>query len=201
MKLCIFFLFFRESTIEFSRFTDDSSVMFEGSTWLSINCANSFSSFSFSIHLFPEFCPLRPGRRGAVRGGVERTSYHCRPLGESWAFRGQGRKILPFPRGGVHSLVKISSFFGKNRPFPSCVLRKFLLSCVHTSRELSDGNFTKSGIIWYDMPRISQCLTTPAAPDRRRGKRRRFYKKGTRQSGRETGRAGPAGKSLRRREF
>ena len=123
---------------------------------------------------------LPSGRAGEGRSAraVEMTSYHCRPLGESWAFRGRARKILPFPRGGVHSLVKISSFLGKNRPFPSCVLRKFLLYCVHTSRELSDGNFTRPGIIWYDMPRISQCLTTPAAPDRRRGKCRRFYRKG-----------------------
>ena len=159
-----------------------------------------------SYCLFRTFSRLRGPGSGRARGDVPgitagMTSYHCRPLGESWAFRGQGRKILPFPRGGVHSLVKISSFLVKNRPFPSCVLRKFLLSCVHTSRELSDWNFTKSGIIWYDMPRISQCLTTPAAPDRRRGKRRRFYKKGTRRPGRETGRAGPTGKSLRRREF
>ena len=120
---------------------------------------------------------VRAGEGRSARAG-KMTSYHCRPLGESWAFRGQARKILPFPRGVVHSLVKISSFLGKNRPFPSCVLRKFLLSCVHTSRELSDGNFTRPGIIWYDMPRISQCLTTPAAPDRRRGKCRRFYRKG-----------------------
>ena len=130
----------------------------------------------------PCFSRILPpsGRAGEGRfpGAVKMTSYHCRPLGESWAFRGRARKILPFPRGGVHSLVKISSFLGKNRPFPSCVLRKFLLSCVHTSRELSDGNFTRPGLIWYDMPRISQCLTTPAAPDRRRGKRRRFYRKG-----------------------
>ena len=136
-----------------------------------------------SYCLFRTFSRLRGPGSGRARGDVPgitagMTSYHCRPLGESLAFRGQGRKILPFPRGGVHSLVKISSFWGKNRPFPSCVLRKFLLSCVHTSRELSDGNFTRPGIIWYDMPRISQCLTTPAAPDRRRGKRRRFYRKG-----------------------
>ena len=169
-------------------------------------CIEPEPSILFQFFLFrPCFSRILPpsGRAGEGRfpGAVKMTSYHRRPLGESWAFRGRARKILPFPQGGVHSLVKISSFLGKNWPFPSCVLRKFLLSCVHTSRELSDWNFTKSGIIWYDMPRISQCLTTSAAPDRRRGKRRRFYKKGTRRPGRETGRAGPTGKSLRRREF
>ena len=127
---------------------------------------------------FQNFAPSGRAGEGRSAGVSKMTSYHCRPSGKSWAFRGQRRKILPFSQGGVHSLVKISSFLGKNRPFPSCVLRKFLLSCVHTSRELSDGNFTKSGIIWYDMQRISQCLTTPPAPDRRRGKRRRFYRKG-----------------------
>ena len=146
-------------------------------------CIGGRPPILFQFFLFwPCFSKILPpsSRAGEGRsaGAGKMTSYHCRQLGESWAFRGQGRKILPFPRGGVHSLVKISSFLGKNRPFPSCVLRKFLLLCVHTSRELSDGNFTRSGIIWYYMPRISQCLTTPAAPDRRRGKRRRFYRKG-----------------------
>ena len=146
-------------------------------------CIGGRPPILFQFFLFwPCFSKILPpsSRAGEGRsaGAGKMTSYHCRPLGESWAFRGQARKILPFPRGVVHSLVKISSFLGKNRPFPSCVLRKFLLSCVHTSRELSDGNFTRPGIIWYDMPRISQCLTTPAAPDRRRGKRRRFYRKG-----------------------
>ena len=151
---------------------------------------SGFPVFSFTAMFFQIFVPVRPGRSGRARGAVKRTSYHCRQLGESWAFRRWARKILPFPADGVHSLVKISSFLGKNWPFSSCVLRKFLLLCIHTSRKLSDGNFTRSGIIWYDMPRISQCLTTPAAPDRRRGKRRRFYKKGPGSpEGRPDGRA------------
>lgn len=144
---------------------------------------NPHPPLTSSYCLFRTFSSLRGPGSGRARGDVPgitagMTSYHCRPLGESRAFQGRARKILPFPRGGVHSLVKISSFLGKNRPFPSCVLRKFLLLCVHTSRELSDGNFTRPGIIWYDIPMKSQCLTTPAAPDRRRGKRRRFYRKG-----------------------
>ena len=138
----------------------------------------------FQLLPFPHFFPP-PGPR--LRPCARRCPGHNRwddiiplpPVGGELGFPGPGGgRFFLSPQGGVHSLVKISSFWGKNRPFPSCVLRKFLLSCVHTSRELSDGNFTRPGIIWYDMPRISQCLTTPAAPDRRRGKRRRFYRKG-----------------------
>ena len=141
--------------------------------------AHSFPVFPFPAMFFQNFASVRPGRRGAVREGRQDDIIPLPPLGGELSFPGPGGgRFFLSPQGGVHSLVKISSFLGKNRPFPSCVLRKFLLSCVHTSRELSDWNFTKSGIIWYDMQRISQCLTTPAAPDRRRGKRRRFYRKG-----------------------
>ena len=104
------------------------------------------------------------GDRSCLSGFVKMTSYHCRQRGESLGAAPPERSYLRSKRGGVHSLVKISSFSGKKCPFPSCVLRKFLLSCVHTSSELSDGNITGAGIIWYDVSGNSQCLTTPGDP-------------------------------------
>ena len=123
------------------------------------------SSAAYQIHGFPvpqglSFWSGGAGN-GVVRAGaVKMTSYHCRQQRESFGRRRSGRSFLPAGGGGVHSLVKISSFSGKKSLFPSCVLRKFLLYCVHTSKELSDGKFTSTGIIWYDVLGNSQCLTT-----------------------------------------
>lgn len=103
-------------------------------------------------------------------------SYHVAVQRHHTAAATRGRVFPPgfpgglFPRGGgpgggvVHSLVKISSFLGKKRPFSSCVLRKFLLYCIHTGVRLSDDIFTMTGSIWYDVPQDLQCLTTSGNP-------------------------------------
>lgn len=52
----------------------------------------------------------------------------------------------------VHSSFKISSFFSKKPHLPSCVFRKILLYCVHTSVKLSDWGFTIPRFPWYDVP-------------------------------------------------
>ena len=127
--------------------------------------AHSFPVFPFPAMFFQNFASVRPGRRGAVREGRQDDIIPLPPLGGELSFPGPGGgRFFLSPQGGVHSLVKISSFLGKKRPFPSCVLRKFLLYCIHTGVRLSDDIFTMTGSIWYDVPRDSQCLTTSGNP-------------------------------------
>ena len=117
----------------------------------------------------------RGGERGCPSGGRRNDIIPLAPARGEFPPPGDPGGISCQPEGGrVHSLVKISSFSGKKSPFPSCVLRKFLLYCVHTSIELSDGNFMDAGIIWYDVSGNSQCLTTRKVPIEDGGVGRRF---------------------------
>lgn len=83
----------------------------------------------------PASSPDRPRGRGSVpflNSQCKYLSSFCKAMAEK-----------RFPSSApVHSSFKISSFFSKKHHLPSCVFRKILIYCVHTSVKLSDCGFT-----------------------------------------------------------